>query len=303
MFDILNLILINTLVLSSVLILAALGGMFSEKSGIINIGLEGIMTFSAFVGAAVIASLESHFFDISGILVFTIGILAAIIGGVLFALLHAILTIKYKVDQIISGTVINILGLALAMFLTKSIFGSSTTPGIVHNPVEIIGIPIIVILAFLVVPLCYFIIEKTKFGLRIKASGENPEAAQSMGIKVNEIRFRAVLISGVFASIGGVILVITSVGIFSSSVIAGKGFIALAVLIFGRWKPVGILLAGLLFGFLTTLGAVIPTAFPGIHISATAYNILPYLLTIIALVIFSKRSQAPEALGREYSGE
>ena len=188
-------LIIGVLIASVPLIATALGGMFSEKSGIVNIGLEGIMTFSAFLTAIGILLVES--LGIVGVIPLMVGLVFGIIGGILFAGLHALLTIKYKVDQIISGTAINIIGLSLAMFLTKLIYNQGSTSFKQSFSLRIFDIPLLVIFIIALVFISAFIVNKTKWGLRLRACGEDPYAAQSVGINVNKIRYQAVLLSGV----------------------------------------------------------------------------------------------------------
>ncbi|MFV0288826.1 MAG: ABC transporter permease [Mycoplasmatales bacterium] len=276
---------VSSIIAASPLIAAALGGMYSEKSGIINIGLEGIMTFGAFCAAIAIVFFEQLIGVGVGSLI--LGLVIGILGGLLFALIHGILTITFKVDQIISGTVINILGLALALFLTQIITGGTASTNYRNSfPLRIGNIPIICILIILLVPLSYYIINYTKWGLRVKACGENPKAAKSVGINVNKVRMQAVLVSGIFGAIAGFTLVNTVSGNFSSSTVAGKGFIALAILIFGQWRAWGILLAGLLFGALSTLSVSAPRIFTGDNSLPIIILLIIGILIIISIYFF-----------------
>lgn len=290
-------VLIASLVAAAPLIVAALGGMFSEKSGVINIGLEGIMTISAFTTVVTIYFLEFKF-NMIGQLVIYIGIIAGILSGMILALAHAYFSVNLKIDQIISGTAINIIGLGLAMFLTNIFFNSAATPMFISLDKTFLGVPEIIYVALLLIPICSYLIYKTSWGIHLRACGENPLAAASMGLDVKKLQYQGVLISGALAALGGSIIVLTSVSNFSGSVIAGKGFIALAVLIFGRWNPVGIFLAGLMFGFFTALSVISTVLFPDFIIDGIYFELLPYVLTIIALVIFSKNNVAPKALGK-----
>ena len=342
-----NNLILTILIVSTPLIAGAIGGMYSEKSGIVNIGLEGIMTFAAFTCSVGILFVENTM-GITGFFALMVGTIFGIIGGTLFAAVHGMFTIKFKMDQIISGTIINMVALGLAIFLTKGISnGSSSTAFKKSFALTIFNIPLIVILIFLLIPLSIYVINYTRWGLRLRACGENPQAAKSKGINVSKIRFQAVLLSGVAGALGGVALVILFSGNFSPSTVAGKGFIALAVLIFGRWKPVGILLSGLLFGFLSSLGVTASILFTGEHhipmillillmivfgasiyfikngiikvLSSTViyfvllmifftnqsipgvyYDILPYVITIVALIYYSKDADAPGALGEVF---
>lgn len=290
-------ILIAAITAASPLIAAALGGMFSEKSGVINIGLEGIMTISAFSTAITIYLVEINF-NTTGQFVIYIGLIVGILSGTVFALLHAYLSISLKIDQIISGTAINIIGLGLALFLTNVIFNSATTPMFSSIDSKIFGISEIVYVTLLLVPVCSYVMYKTAWGIHLRACGENPIAAGSMGLNVKKLQYQGVILSGVFAALGGSIIVLTAVSNFSGSVVAGKGFIALAVLIFGRWNPKGILLAGLMFGFFTSLAITISVIYPTLKIDGIYFELLPYILTIVALVLFSRNNVAPKALGK-----
>ncbi len=304
-------IIFGTLACAAPLIAAAYGGLFSERSGVVNIGLEGIMTIGAFAGATFVSISEQNF--IGGYYVIVLGLLVAIIFGTLFALLHAFLSVTLKVDQIISGTVINIITLALGLFLTKSIFGSGQTPTFfLNHPIRFFDnkLTLITIVIILLSIVCYLVLYKTKWGMRVLAVGENPSSADAMGINVNKVRYQAVLLSGVFASIGGYAIVLNTTSNFSSATVAGSGFIALAVLIFGRHHPFGIIISGITFGFFKNLGIVIrvidPDQMPNLlrfltDIPDVIYFTLPYVLTIIVLIIFSRNKvMEMEALGKPY---
>lgn len=290
-----------TLTMATPLIIAALGGLLSEKSGVVNIGLEGMMTFGAFLGAFVIVMVEPSL----GVFALVIGFFTGALGGLLFGLLHAYLSITLKIDQIISGTAVNIVALAMSVYFTKILFGASETPSKQTPAITFIDgkLYLITIIAFLLVLLIWFVVKKTKFGMHVNAVGENPQAADAMGINVILTRYKAVLYSGLLAGIAGVAIVFTTTSRFNGAVVSGKGFIALAVLIFGRWTPFGVLGAGLLFGFSSSLGTVAKVVFPDSPIPAVYFEILPYVITIIALVAFSRRSVAPDALGQVYDKE
>jgi len=300
--DNLSLILFSTIIFSVPLIATALGGLFSEKSGVVNIGLEGMMTFGAFAGAAAIAILEASF-GVGGIWVL-IGVIIGALGGMLFALLHGYLTITLKMDQIISGTAINTIALAAALYMSNAMFNSLETPSKQTAPTLIFGeLHIISIVIMLLVVITWYVIYKTKWGLRLRAVGEDPQAADSMGVNVIRMRYQAVLISGLLAGVGGMAIILTTTSRFGGYVIAGKGFVALAVLIFGRWNPWGVLGAGILFGFASTLGSVVPIIMPDMSIPQVYFESMPYIITIIALVLFSKKAVAPKAIGVPYDKE
>ena len=296
MLDIFSIALIwSTIRLSTPLVLAALGGMFSERSGVINIALEGMMLAGAFTAAAVTHAVGSPF----------VGLFAGIIAGALIAAIHAVACIRYKADQVVTGTAINILMLGLPAFLSGAFFLSSgSTPQI---PKEQLLPWLPVILAFLVfVPLSWYVLYKTPFGLRLRSVGENPEAADAAGVKVERMRYAGVLLSGALAGIGGAYLSIGQSSLFTRNMTSGRGFIALAALIFGKWRPVQTMLACLLFGFTEAVsiqmqGVVkLPS---GDDIPVQFINMVPYVLTIIVLAGFIGSSRPPRALGIPYEKE
>lgn len=298
----------TTLMYSTPLIFAALGGLLNEKSGVVNIGLEGIMVMGAFVGAAV------AYFTHNPWLAF----LAAGFSGMLMALFHAVVTVTYRGDQIISGLALNMLAPALAFLLTRYFFsGAESTPAL---PLEdkmplwfssfftsgsFLGSIFIqrsvVYIAFFSVVLVYFFIYKTKWGLYIRAAGESPETLHSLGIKVNTIRFWSVLASGFLVGLGGSALVLDTVSIFRVGVISGQGFIALAALIFGRWNPWGVYLACLFFG-LASAGETLIGFMPLFRdvIPSSLIKTFPYIITLVVLVFFSKKTYAPKASGKPF---
>jgi simple sugar transport system permease protein len=292
------------------LLITALGGLFSERSGVVNIGLEGLMVVGFFVGALVTAKLEVFIPETA----VWFGLLAAFIAGALFSLLHAFACVNLNANQVISGTAINMIAGALTVYLARHMTGSGNIHiihGMVRRNIPILDkIPLLgkllftqtyattwLVLAILLVS--WFVLYKTAFGLRLRACGEHPQAADSAGVNVYRIRYLAVMISGAFAGLGGAIILVTYSGEFNGSV-AGLGFLALAALIFGQWKPLGILGATFFFGFASTIAnvsQVIPTLsrIPGIVLKN-----FPYLVTLIVLVLFSKSSQAPRASGEPY---
>lgn len=292
------------------LLITALGGLYSERSGVVNIGLEGLMVVGFFTGALVTAKLEVFMPEAA----VWVGLMAALIAGALFSLLHAFACINLNANQVISGTAINMIAGALTVYLARNITGSGNIHiihGMVRHNVPVLSeLPILgklfftqtyattwLVLAILLIS--WFVLYKTAFGLRLRACGEHPQAADSAGINVYRIRYIAVMISGAFAGLGGAIILVTYSGEFNGSV-AGLGFLALAALIFGQWKPLGILGATFFFGFASTIAnvsQVIPALakIPGILLKN-----FPYLVTLIVLVIFSKSSQAPRAAGEPY---
>ncbi len=297
MSDIVNLInislIFSTIRLATPLLLAALGGLFSERAGIINIALEGLMLAGAFTAAAVTYYTGSPW----------VGLLGGIGAGMLVAAIHAVACIRFKADQVVSGTAINILMLGIPAFVSGALFASTGSTPTVPKEQLIPWTPIV--LGFLVfVPLTWYVLYRTPFGLRLRAVGENPEAADAAGISVNRIRYTAVLISGALAGIGGAYLSIGQSSLFTRNMTSGRGFIALAALIFGKWRPVQTMLACLLFG-LTEAIAIQLQGFKisGEEIPNQFIQMIPYLLTIIVLAGFIGRSRAPRALGIPYEKE
>lgn len=278
-------LLFSMIRLATPLLLAALGGLYSERSGVINIGLEGMMLAGAFTAAVV-----THFAGNPWI-----GLLAAIAVGAAVALVHAFVCIQCKADQVVTGTAINILFLALPALLSGAMFQSTgATPQIPQQNLMPIA-PII--LAFALVPITWYVLASTPFGLRLRAVGENPEAADTAGIRVLAMRYKGVLISGMLAAIGGAYLSIGQSSLFTRNMTAGRGFIALAALIFGKWRPVQTMLACLLFG----LAEAVSIQMQGVvKIPVEFIQMVPYVLTIVVLAGFIGRSRPPRALGIPY---
>lgn len=292
------------------LLITALGGLFSERSGVVNIGLEGLMVVGFFTGALVTSKLEVF---IPGPSIW-IGLLAAFIAGALFSLLHAFACINLNADQVISGTAINMIAGALTVYLARHMTGSGNIQ-IIHGLVRrnvpgLSGFPVLgklfftqvyattwLVLAILLIS--WFLLYRTPFGLRLRACGEHPQAADSAGINVYLMRYIAVMISGAFAGLGGAIILVTYSGEFNGTV-AGLGFLALAALIFGQWKPLGVLGATFFFGFASTI-ANVSQAIPALaRIPGIVLKSFPYIITLFVLVLFSKSSQAPRAAGEPY---
>jgi len=303
MKDILTLSLLwSTIRLSTPLILAALGGMFSERSGVINIALEGKMLAGAFTAAAVTYAADAKLG--LGNASPWIGLLAAIVAGLFIAAIYAVACIRFKADQVVSGAAINILMFGMPGFLSGAFFLSSgSTPQL---PKEHL-IPLTpIFIAFAMVAVSWYVMYRTPFGLRLRSVGEKPEAADAAGVSVNQIRYSGVLIAGVLAGIGGAYLSIGQSSLFTRNMTAGRGFIALAALIFGKWRPVQTMLACLLFGFTEAIsiqmqGAVkLPS---GEDIPVQFIQMVPYVLTIIVLAGFIGSSRPPKALGIPYQKE
>jgi len=292
------------------LLITALGGLFSERSGVVNIGLEGLMVVGLFTGAIV----TKRFEVISSSSAVWYGLLAACIIGALFALLHAFASITLNANQVISGTAINMIAGALTVYLARNITGSGhiqIVHGLGRQDVPLLAqIPIVGKLFFtqtyattwlvlLILFISWFALYKTAFGLRLRACGEHPHAADSAGVNVYLMRYIAVMISGAYASLGGAIILVTYSGEFNGTV-GGLGFMALAALIFGQWKPLGILGATLFFGFASTI-ANVSQALPSLaQIPGILLKTFPFVVTLVALVLFSKTSQAPKASGETY---
>jgi len=302
----------STVRLATPLILAALGGLFSERSGIINIALEGKMLAGAFTAAAVTYAADSKLH--LGAASPWIGLLAGMSAGIFIAAIYAIVCIRYKADQVVSGTAINILMIGVPGFLSGAFFLSSGSTPQIPKEQLIPWAPIII--AFAMVPITWYVLYRTPFGLRLRSVGENPEAADAAGVSVSRIRYSGVLIAGALAGIGGAYLSIGQSSLFTRNMTSGRGFIALAALIFGKWRPVQTLLACLLFGFTEAVsiqmqGAIKLPAFfatllrqtPGDDIPVQFIQMVPYLLTIVVLAGFIGSSRPPRALGIPYQKE
>ena len=294
MLEILNLsLLFSTVRLATPLLLAALGGLYSERSGVINIALEGLMLAGAFTAAAV-----THWADNPWA-----GLLAGVAAGAAVAAVHAVACIRFRADQVVTGTAINILMTGIPALVSGAFFLSSgSTPQIPREDL-IPWTPIV--LAFLVlVPLTYYVLYYTPFGLRLRAVGENPAAADAAGVSVPWMRYTAVIISGALAGIGGAYLSIGQSSLFTRNMTSGRGFIALAALIFGKWRPVQTMLACLLFGFTEAIAIQLQgVRFGGEEIPNQFVQIIPYVLTIVVLAGFIGQARAPRALGIPYQKE
>lgn len=311
-----------TLVFASVLTLVALGGCFSERSGVINIGLEGIMVIGALGGALVLKYLAPTTPDI---LILLLVVAAAMAAGMLYSLLLAIASINFKADQTLVGTAMNMLGVAAATVLVKSINTAESAaaiaagvPGasanysseILYNTnkgalaiIEGTEFSWFMVITAVIIVASYIVLYKTRFGLRLMACGEHPQAADSVGINVKKMRYAGVLISGALGGLGGIVYITAGVSLWKFEIgVAGFGFLALAVMIFGQWKPLRIVLAALLFGLFRALGSVY-TSFDFLvqmDIPSRIYNMLPYIISLIVLALTSKKSRAPKAEGIPY---
>ena len=302
----------STLIFASVLVLVALGGCFSEHSGVINIGLEGIMVMGALGGALMMKFLPS---GTAAPAVILLVILASVVIGMIFSLLLGVAAIRFKADQTLVGTALNLLGPAVAVVLVRAINTAenadnvSSTVAYGHaKKAFIVNIGKFefnwfMLIALLVLIAAYVVLYKTKFGLRLCACGEHPQAADSVGINVYKMRYAGVLISGALGGLGGLVYITAGVSEWKfENGVAGFGFLALAVMIFGQWKPVNIGLAALLFGLFRALSNVY-TGFDllvALKLPSTVYNMLPYIISLVVLVFVSKKSRAPKAEGIPY---
>ena len=293
-------LLFSTIRTATPLIFAALGGMFSERAGVINIALEGLMLSGAFTAAVVTYELNNPY----------LGFAAGIVSGALLALVFAVAVIKFEADQVVAGFAVSMLMLGLPAVISARLYDSAgSTQQIAKEfllPDFYNRLSIVSILAFLLVPICWYVLYKTPFGLRLRAAGENPAAADAAGINVIRLRYVAVVLSGVLAAGGGAYLSIGQSSLFTRGMTAGRGYIALAALILAKWKPVPVLFACLFFGFTEALSIQMQgvVKFPsGEDIPVQFIQIIPYLLTIIVLAGFIGLSSAPKALGIPYRKE
>ena len=292
----------------TILYLAGLGGLFSERSGIVNIGLEGIMIIGTVMGAW--GTIEYGP---------TAGLLIGAGAGLIFSMVHALATVTFKVDHIVSGVVINVVAIGLARFLAQLFFGQATqsNPGI--PDFDTIGIPLlsdipwglgrafegmspVVPFAFLLTIPVVYVLNKTRFGLRLRSAGENPEAARSLGVRVAPLRYAGVGISGLLAGMAGAFLAIEINGLFREGQTQGLGYIALAALILGNWMPIRVMIASLLFGFAQAIPLRLNDA-PVINLLPEEFiRMIPYVVTIIAIAGFVGRVHPPAAAGKAYEG-
>jgi general nucleoside transport system permease protein len=292
----------------TIIYLTALGGLFSERSGIVNIGLEGMMIIGTIMGAW--GTVE--FGPVAGLLL-------GAGSGLLFSLVHALATVTFRVDHIVSGVVINVVAIGLARFLSQLFFGQATQsdPGI--PDLGTIGVPLlealpfglgrafqgmspVVPIAFLITIPALYVLNRTRFGLRLRSAGENPEAAQSLGVRVAPLRYAGVAISGALGGFAGAFLAIEINGLFREGQTQGLGFIALAALILGNWSPIRVMIGALLFGIAQAVPLRLSDA-PVISLLPEEFiRMIPYVVTIIAIAGFVGRVQPPAAAGRAYEG-
>jgi simple sugar transport system permease protein len=292
----------STLRQAAPLLLTSLGGLFSERSGVVNIALEGMILFGAAAAAITVNRIEVATGGLEAFWIPWAGLLMGAIVGGLVGLVHAVATIKYRADQIVSGTAINIAALGAPSIVLQVLYNNTSTSQEVQNRLPNVdlgagSVSILVIFAFLLVPLVWWVLFKTPWGLRLRAVGEHPEAAETMGVNVIRMRYTAVILSGVLAGIAGAYLSIGFLNQFIRAMSAGAGFIALAALIFGKWHPFGVLGATLLFGFAQALAIQLQG---GDILPATIVQALPFILTMLVLAGFIGRSRPPAAVGKPY---
>jgi general nucleoside transport system permease protein len=310
--DILLIIIPSTLLWAAPLIFTGLGGNFSERAGVVNIGLEGLMVIGAFTAIVFNLTFDSVLGDATP----WIALLAAMVAGGLFSILHAVASITFRADQTVSGVAINLLSIGLALFLVKLIYDKGQTD-IIQKSFSKIDIPILSdipiigdiffsntyytsYVAIIVAIIAWFVMFKTPFGLRLRAVGEHPMAADTMGINVTKMRYIAVIISGALGGIGGGVYAQAISSDFGHATISGQGFMALAALIFGKWNPLGVMGAALFFGFAQSL-SIIGNSLPFLENIPSVYLLIaPYVLTILALTGFIGRADAPKASGVPY---
>ena len=294
-------LLFSAIRLATPLIFAALGGMFSERSGVINIALEGLMLAGAFTAAVATLQFNNPY----------AGLLCGMLAGAFLAFIYAIACIRFQADQVVAGMAINFLMIGLPALVSGAVYDSAgSTPQIdkefllptfFDNRISIASIAV-----FLLIPVCWYVLYKTPFGLRLRATGENPEAADAAGVNVIRLRYVAVVLSGVLAAAGGAYLSTGQSSLFTRNMTAGRGFIALAALILAKWRPVPVLVACLFFGFTEALAIQMQGVIKmpsGEDVPVQFIQIIPYVLTIIVLAGFIGLSRAPKALGIPYRKE
>ena len=288
------------------LLLAALGGLFSERSGVVNIALEGIIIFGALAAAVTAQLVEAPALreNPNAVVAYApwLGLLAAVVVGGFIGWIHAVVSIRYKADQIISAVAINLMALGIPPVILVGLYNNSATSQRIENRLPLWGIggfefSPLVYLAFLLVPVVWFVVFRTPFGLRLRAVGEHPEAADSVGIDVRRMRYYGVVLSGVLAGLAGAYLSIGNFNQFIDEMSGGRGFIALAALIFGKWHPLGVLGATLLFGAFQATEVLLGG---GQLLPPTVVQSLPFILTILVLAGFVGRAIPPKAIGKPF---
>jgi simple sugar transport system permease protein len=295
-------LLFSTLRQAAPLLFTSLGGLFSERSGVVNIALEGMILFGALAAAITVNRIEVATGGLEAFWIPWVGLLAGAVMGGLVGLVHAVASIKYHANQIVTGTAINIAALGVPSIVLQVLYDNTTTSQQVQNRLPNVdlgagSVSILVIVAFLLVPLVWWVLFKTPWGLRLRSVGEHPEAAETMGVNVIRMRYTAVVLSGVLAGIAGAYLSIGFLNQFIRAMSAGAGFIALAALIFGKWHPLGVLGATLLFGFAQAAAIQLQG---GDILPANIVQALPFILTMLVLAGFIGRSRPPAAIGKPY---
>ncbi len=311
-------VIIDGLSFALPLLIIAIGGLYAERSGVINLALEGLLGFGAFVGA-LIAALIAPNFSANSQMPMYLAFLFAMVGGIVFSSIYAILCIKFKANQVIAGVVINILSMALTSFLTSQInstfFGKPSNKFVLQvsnrftvpviSKIPVIGAIFtdvypyeVIIVVFAII--FWYVLYNTKFGMRLRACGENPQAIDAVGVNVFKIRTIAVLISGALCGIGGMSFAYSISANFSQSIYFGAGYLAIAAYIFGNWKIVPTFAGCILFGFARSAGYKISQMMNFPSSFSDLIMILPYVLTLMLLVFFSKKNRAPKSLGEIY---
>lgn len=293
------------------LLIIALGGLYCERSGVVNIGLEGLLGIGAFAAAFFIRSM----FPVMGDAAIWLGLLVGIAAGGVFSLLHAFASVTMRADQVISGTAINILSMALTVYMARTFAGSANVQiikGFIKHDIPLLSdIPVLGGLFFhnaylttymviFIVAISWYILYKRPFGLRLRACGEHPQAADAAGVNVIRMRYTGVVLSGMLAGLGGAIVITTYAGEFSPLTYNGLGFLALAALIFGKWHPWKVLAASAFFGFAKTVADMSQLFDTLRDMPNIFFNTFPYVITILALVLFSKNAAGPKAAGEPY---
>lgn len=317
--------LTDAVVASMPIMVTAMGASFNERVGVINIGLEGIMLFSSWIGVYI--ALETGNIWLAG--------LVAVLSGGFMGFLHALFTVSFKAEQIVTGVAINTLALGLVRVLSIMIWGQSFSP-IVQTEVPIFryyNIPVLgailkfisiseydiwlfqfvpdvvkifsklnafIWIAIILIPLLHILLFKTSFGLRIRVIGEHPQAAATAGIPVKKYQYLAVIISGLLSGFGGAILTLANNSVFRDTTVGGRGFIALAAMIYGKWTIIGSAMASLLFGYFFSLSVGLPIGVWGFNVPAPLFNTIPYLISIFALAGFIGKARPPKAIGKPY---
>lgn len=314
LYEVLTIIIPSTLLTAAPLIFTALGGVFSERSGVVNIGLEGLMAVGAFTAAVSTLGFEHAG---AGAASPWIAILLAALAGGVFSLIHAVVSISFRADQTVSGVALNFLAAGLTIFLVKMIFSGKGQTPYIENNIDKISVPFLrdipfigpiffrqvtytSYLAILAAFAVWYILFKTPFGLRLRSVGEHPAAADTLGINVSRMRYIGVMLSGVFGGIGGAVYLVTITSNYNVSTIAGQGFLALAAMVFGKWHPIGAMGAAMFFGFAQAL-SITSQQIPYLDkLPSVVMLTAPYVLTLIVLTGFVGRAEAPKADGVPY---